>query len=102
MSFCRAARLVAWGNAWLAGLVGLDELLDVVQRGDEPHLVVNELEGGEPTPLALALGQLRSSGATRFQLALPVPGDVSSLPGPATVNRLALEAGEAVLVDGSM
>jgi hypothetical protein len=100
MSFSRAARLVAWGNSWLAGLTGLDELLDVVQRGDEPHLVINELDGGEPAPLALALGQLRSSAVTRCQLALPVPGDVSSLPGPAAVNRLALEAGEAALVDG--
>jgi hypothetical protein len=97
MSFFRSARLVAWGNAWLAGLVGLDELLDVVQRGDEPHTALNE---DDTVSLAMALGLLRVAGATRFQLALPVPGDVSSLPGPAAMNRLALDAGEVALVDG--
>lgn len=97
MSFCRAARLTAWGNSWLAGFVGLDELLDVVQRGDEPHVVISD---GEPVALALVLGELRASGAIRFQLALPVPGDVSSLPGPPALNRLALEVGEVALVDG--
>jgi hypothetical protein len=104
MTISRAALLVAWGNAWLAGFVGLDEVVDVVQRGDEPHQVCNELEDGAdtaPLPLALALGQLRTADATRFQLALPVPGDVSSLPGPAEMNRLALEAGEVALVDGA-
>jgi hypothetical protein len=102
MTNSRAARLVAWGNAWLAGLdgvAGLDDLLDVVQRGDEPHQVAND---GDTVPLALGLGLVRASGATRFQLALPVAGDVSSLPGPAPTNRLALEAGEAVLVDGAI
>jgi hypothetical protein len=98
MTFTRAGRLVAWGNAWLAGLVGLDELLDVVQRDDEPHQVLNDRDTAQ---LALALGLVRTSGATRFQLALPVPGDVSSLPGPAALNRLALDAGEVALVDGA-
>jgi hypothetical protein len=97
MTTSRAARLVAWGNAWLAGLVGLDEVLDVVQSGDEPHQVEREQD---TCSLALALGSLRTSGATRFQLALPVAGDVSSLPGPAPMNRLALDAGEVALVDG--
>lgn len=97
MTSSRSARLVAWGNAWLAGLVGLDEVLDVVQAGDEPH----QVEGDQGTvSLALALGSVRTSGASRFQLALPVPGDVSGLPGPAALNRPALDAGEVALVDG--
>jgi hypothetical protein len=98
MTISRAARLVAWGNAWLAGLVGLDEVTDVVQGDDEPHQVVSEQETAS---LALALGQLRAAGARRFQLALPVPGDISSLPGPAATNLLALDAGEVAVVDGA-
>lgn len=98
MTASRCARLVAWGNAWLAGRVGLDDVLTVVQDGDEPHEV---RFGTEPDchPLGLALGRLRS-GAAGWQLTLPVPGDVSSLPGPAAVNQQALAAGEAALLAG--
>jgi hypothetical protein len=95
----RCARLVAWGNAWLTGQVGLDDVLTVVQDGDEPHEVRFGTDP-ESHPLGLALGRLRF-GADGWRLTLPVPGDVSSLPGPAGVNQQALTAGEAALLAGN-
>jgi hypothetical protein len=87
--------LTGWGNAWLAGLVGFDDLITHVQHalGPGPHLL-----GGEP--LVLGLGALRAAHAERFRLVLPVPGDISGLPGPPEVNSDALAAGEAVIVIG--
>ena len=34
-----SAALVAWGNAWLTGHVGLDEAVDAVERLGGPHVV---------------------------------------------------------------
>ena len=34
-----SATLVAWGNAWLGGHVGLDEAADRVERAGGPQLV---------------------------------------------------------------
>jgi hypothetical protein len=91
----RSGVLTGWGNAWLAGLVGLDDVLTHIQRtlGPGQHTL-----GGDP--LLLGLGGLRAARAERFRLVLPVPGDVSGLPGPPEVNADALAAGEAVLVLG--
>jgi hypothetical protein len=87
--------LTGWGNAWLAGLVGLDDVITRVQHalGGAPHTIGDD-------PLVLGLGALRAAGAERLRLVLPVPGDVSGLPGPADANRDALAAGEAVVVLG--
>lgn len=92
----RSGVLAGWGNAWLAGLVGLDDIITRVHQalpGDAPHTVGDD-------PLVLGLGALRSAGAERMRLALPVPGDVSGLPGPPELNRDALAAGEALIVIG--
>jgi hypothetical protein len=87
--------LTGWGNAWLAGLVGADDVLTHVRQalGSGRHTL-----GGES--LLLGLGALRAAGADRLRLVLPVPGDVSGLPGPPAANADALAAGEAVLVIG--
>ncbi len=94
----RSGALTAWGNAWLAGLASLDDLLtevaDEVCGPGAPHSL-----GGESLPLGL--GALRRTGARGLRLVLPVPGDVSGLPGPPSVNADALTAGEAVLVLGA-
>ncbi|WP_198152754.1 hypothetical protein [Pseudofrankia sp. DC12] len=92
----RSGLLTGWGNAWLAGLVGSDDVLTHIHGtlGPGRHTI-----GGEP--LVLGLGALRSARAERFRLILPVPGDVSGLPGPPEVNADALSAGEAVLVLGA-
>ena len=88
--------LAGWGNAWLAGLVGLDDVITRVHQAlgaHAPHTLGDET-------LVLGLGALRRAGAQRLRLVLPVPGDVSGLPGPPEVNRDALAAGEALIVIG--
>jgi hypothetical protein len=93
----RSAALTGWGNAWLAGIVGLDDVMTHVHAslGDQPapHTLAGE-------PLVLGLGQLRATGARRLRLLLPVPGDPAGLPGPPALNRNAIDAGEAVIVVG--
>src|SRR5688572_9807161 len=86
-----SAAVVAWGNAWLTGNVGLDEAVDAVPG---PQVI-------SPTdqPLRVFLAELRSQGLTELRLALPVPGDPLGLTGPADLNAAALEAGEAVITD---
>jgi hypothetical protein len=98
----RSVLLAAWGTAWLRGRVGLDDVVAVVTGNDEPHDVVAVgAQDPEPAPLAWALGRLRSAGATGLRAALPVPGDVVGLPGPAPFSTAALAAGEGVMVLGA-
>lgn len=90
--------LVAWGNAWLNGHVGLDEAVDAVERMCGQHVVAGiPGETGE-VPLRRGLGGLRVAGMTALRLALPVPGDPLGLTGPPELNTAALDAGEAALV----
>jgi hypothetical protein len=98
---CRSGRLVAWGNAWLAGHVSLDDAADATVRGDDPHRVTGV--PGETTPVALtvALGRLRAAGVTGLGLALPRPGDPLGLSGPPKVTVAATAAGEAVVAFGA-
>ncbi|NYI03337.1 hypothetical protein [Allostreptomyces psammosilenae] len=108
----RAGRLVAWGNALLAGATSPDEAVAAITGGDEPHRVVvdesvtgREWPGGSareegPMALSIALGRLRAAGVTGLMLALPSPGHPLGLTGPPEFNRRALEAGQAVLAVG--
>jgi hypothetical protein len=91
-----SARLAWWGTAWLRGLVGPDELLDVVLAGDVAHVVV----GAEPG-LVPFLARQRATGADAVAAAFPAPGDPVGLRGPGGLTAAAVEAGEAVLVLGS-
>ena len=102
-----SARLAAWTTACLEGLVSPD---DVAEHGAAPgqvhrvtglpSAVAGEAAGHQDAAsLPLAVASLRALGARRAWLAWPVAGDVSGLPGPAEVNRLVLEAGQAVLVE---
>ncbi len=114
----RSARLVAWAAQVGAGAPIPPALITAVTGTDEPHTVALAPEGpselpesrsgaaqGSPagtfqTPandLGTLLGALRADGFTHFRLVLPVPGDVAGLPGPASFNAAALEAGEAVV-----
>jgi hypothetical protein len=96
----RAARLVAWGNAWLAGLVPLAAAAAEVARGDDAHAVAGPpLAPDEEEPLVRGLAAVRAAGVTRLRLVLPVPGDVRGLPGPDGFRAAALRAGEAVVCD---
>ncbi|MFD1544335.1 hypothetical protein [Nonomuraea guangzhouensis] len=112
--------LVAWGNAWLAGHVGLDEAVDRVEAASGPAVVgppdgPGSAASGTPAdvlgsaadvpgspevgdvPLRAYLAGLRSDGLTEFRLALPAPGDPLGLSGPPAFNTAAVEAGQAVI-----
>jgi hypothetical protein len=93
-----SAALVAWGNAWLTGHVGLDEAADALERLGGPHLVSDVPGEGGDAPLRRGLGALRVAGMSALRLALPAPGDPLGLSGPPEFNTAAIEAGEAVLV----
>ncbi|NRQ31366.1 hypothetical protein HII36_05870 [Nonomuraea sp. NN258] len=82
--------LVAWGNAWLAGHVGLDEAADRVEAVGGP-VVAGEL------PLRRYLAELRADGLRELRLALPAPGDPLGLSGPPPFNSAAVDAGQAVI-----
>ncbi|SDL58412.1 hypothetical protein SAMN05421874_12475 [Nonomuraea maritima] len=82
--------LVAWGNAWLAGHVGLDEAADHVETAGGP-VVAGDV------PLRKYLANLRVGGLRELRLALPAPGDPLGLSGPAPFNAAAVDAGQAVI-----
>lgn len=92
-----SAVLVAWGNAWLTGHVGLDEAVDVVERLGGPHVAAGVPGKSEEMPLRSGLATLRMSGLSALRLALPAPGDPLGLTGPPPFNTTAIDAGEAVL-----
>lgn len=96
----RSARWTCWFNAWLAGDTSLDDARDGVVADDAAHDVVG-LDPAEPLPLVLAWGRIRARGAQAARLVLPQPGDPSGLAGPPDFNEAALEAGEAVLIEGA-
>ncbi len=98
-SVLRSGRFVAWGNAVLAGLVSPDTAAERIAGRDGSHRVL-EWAGSDEDTLTVALARLRTAGVTGLRLALPVPGDLLGLPGPAEFNVDALDAGEAVLLDG--
>lgn len=85
-----SAALVAWGNAWLAGHVGLDEAVDQVERTHGPAMVAGR-------PLRVELAEFRGDGLSEFRLALPAPGDPLGLSGPPHFNAAALDAGQAAI-----
>jgi hypothetical protein len=87
-----SAVLATWLDAARAGQVSPEELADAV-RGDDPrHLVV-----GLPGHDALELHELPEVVTGRVSLALPAPGDLVGLGGPAAFNVAATDAGEAVV-----
>ena len=84
--------LATWLDAVRAGLAGPDDLSDAV-RGDDPrHLVT-----GLPEHDVLELHELPAALAGPVSLALPAPGDLVGLGGPASFNVAATDAGEAVV-----
>lgn len=92
--------MVIWGNSSLRGTTSLDDAAERIVSDDPPHRVVG-LPGDEaPVALAPALGRLRSLDVTGLRLVLPVAGDPSGLPGPASFNEVAVAAGAAVLTVG--
>lgn len=97
----RSGRLAAWGNALLAGLVSPDDAVLAIVGEDVVHRVAGLPGEAAPVGLTLALGRLRSLGATGLRVALPAPGHPLGLSGPPEFNARALEAGEAVVCHGA-
>ncbi len=87
-----SAVLATWLDVTRAGRVSPDDFADAV-RGDDPrHLVA-----GLPERDVLELHQLPAAVTGRVSLALPAPGDLVGLGGPASFNAAATHAGEAVV-----
>ncbi|GAA2212806.1 hypothetical protein GCM10009850_082680 [Nonomuraea monospora] len=82
--------LVAWGNAWLSGHVGLDEAADHVEAVGGPAVAGD-------VPLRKYLANLRAEGLSELRLALPAPGDPLGLSGPPPFNSAAVDAGQAAI-----
>ena len=98
-------RLTANLNAVLRFQVGVPEAVAAVVAGDVAHHVVDpdDLLGLDPlaaTPLSTALPALAAREPEHWVLALPVPGALTPLRGPAPLNLAAVEAGEAVVAAG--
>jgi hypothetical protein len=93
----RSATLAAWATAHVRGTVDAQRALDAVQREDEPH-GVDGLDAGDD--LRAVLTELLARGAEGLRLVLPVPGDPRGIPAPGPLTARALDAGEAVVVQG--
>ncbi|GAA2557081.1 hypothetical protein GCM10010295_52790 [Streptomyces intermedius] len=78
-----------------------DDAASAIVGEDARHRVVGLPDWPEPAGLTLALGRLRSLGATGFRVALPVPGHPLGLSGPPEFNERAMEAEEAVVTVGA-
>lgn len=92
---------MVWTNAWLAGRTSLDEAETGIRGDDVAHHVHGLPDEEAGTPLVLALGALRRSGAHRLSLAMPEPGDPIGLAGPASFNVTALDHEEAWIAEGA-
>ena len=97
----RSARLATWATAWLPGEASLDDVVDRVQRDDEPHRVEGVPGSPGGTGLATALGALRAQRASAVLLALPRPGDPLGVAGGPEVTEAAVLAGEAAVAHGT-
>jgi hypothetical protein len=95
-----AGRAACWLNAWLAGRQSADAVISEVAGPDRVTEFVGP-EPGERFSVALFLGELRRRGAVQVSTALPVPGDLLGLGGPATFNADVLEAGEGLVLHGT-
>jgi hypothetical protein len=87
-----SAVLATWLDAACRGQVQPEQLADVVRGEDPRHLVA-----GFPEREVLELHELPQVVAGRVSLALPAPGDLVGLGGPAAFNMAATDAGEAVV-----
>lgn len=100
MPLPRSALLTLWLNAVLDGKVGPDDFAQAVRGEDPQHLVLDWPDAPEPLGLEHLPGAVRRFGGTRAALALPVPGDLLGLAGPAGFNAAAVDLGEAAVIVG--
>ena len=93
--------MTLWFNAVLDGTVGPDDFAQAVRGEDPQHLVLGWPDTPEPLRLDELPGAVRRIGGTRAALALPVPGDLLGLAGPAEFNASAVDLSEAVVLVGA-
>jgi hypothetical protein len=93
-----AARVACWLNAFLCGDEAADSVIGGLNAAGSAEFAMPD--GSAPLSAALLLGELRRWGAVRASLAMPVPGDLAGLGGPAGFNADALDARQAVIVHG--
>jgi hypothetical protein len=114
--WCPSVSLSVWANAWLAGAAAPDDVLDALSQWAPRHSVmaydsVAAGSTGLPWPdvnhsgTMSLLQTLRTAagppvGAPAFSVVLPVPGDVRGLPAGTQLQRDAVTAGEAIVIDG--
>jgi hypothetical protein len=98
LSVPAAARVACWLNAFLSGDAPADSVISGLNAGGSAEFALPD--GSAPLPAALLLGEIRRWGAVRASLAMPVPGDLVGLGGPADFNADAIDAGLAVVVHG--
>jgi hypothetical protein len=96
-----SGRFAVWFTAWARGTASLDDARDAIVADDAAHDVVGLPGTAGSQPVIVALGLLRGAGATGAGAALPVPGDLVGLAGPARFNAEVLEAGEGVVLEGA-
>jgi hypothetical protein len=96
----RSGRLVAWGNALIAGLISPDEAVQRIVGEDALHRIDGLPDEPGPVGLSLGLGRLRAFGVTGLRVALPAPGHPLGLSGPPDFNARAMAAEEAVIAAG--
>jgi hypothetical protein len=92
--------LTVWLNAVLRGSVGPDDFAAAV-RGDDPQHLVVDWPGGSPIGLELLPAAVMRASGDGAALSLPVAGDLLGLRGPSAFNTAALDAGEAVVLNGT-
>jgi hypothetical protein len=96
-----SARFAVAFSAWAAGRASLDDARDAIVGDDAAHDITGIPGAVGAQPLIIALGTLRSHRATGAGLALPVPGDLVGLGGPAEFNAEVIDVGEGVVVEGA-
>lgn len=101
-----AARLAANLNSLLRRQQSLEQAERAIRGSDVAHHVVDpqNLLGIDPlqaTPLDDALPALAAAETEAWFLALPTPGALAPLRGPAPFNRAALEQGQAVVASSA-
>ncbi len=94
----QAARLACWLNAWLSDRQPADDVIAAITTGGPTEFI--SVDEAVLSP-ALLLLELRRWGADRVSVALPVPGHLVGLAGPAEFNADALESGQAVVLHGA-
>jgi hypothetical protein len=98
LSVPAAARVACWLNAFVSGDASADAVISGLNAAGSAEFALPD--GSAPLSAALLLGEMRRWGATRASLAMPVPGDLVGLGGPADFNADAIDAGQAVVVHG--